>query len=411
MQTEQQMKLEYSSKRKLINPSFRLLWIGRLISQLGDKLYLLALPWLVLEISHSAFYTAITLSLEILPEILFGPFIGVYVDQKSRKKLMILADWIRGILILAITVLAYHEKIEIFHIYVVTFLLSGLTLLFDSSSQGYLSQIVPKDLLVEANANLTFVATLMRLVGPFLSGVFIGWIGAKGTIGLNGLSFIISGIILSFLPNDSGYASEKMNVDKIIDDMKEGFRYLFHHQILFPIALFSTFMNIGIYMVSTLFVFQSKEVLGYGPEQTSTIFWVSGIVATLTTLNLKHLKNVLTKGKMIRLGSIGVFLAILLLVLNQSLVTFTLSYSLLLMIGIIVNVNMMAYRQEIIPPHLFGRVMTSSRVLVNLFSPVAMIVAGWIATTYSAQWVFHIAAFIIFINILYSWFGRLRMIK
>ncbi|WP_339063742.1 hypothetical protein [Tepidibacillus marianensis] len=61
-------------------------------------------------------------------------------------------------------------------------------------------------------------------------------------------------------------------------------------------------------LVSTLFIFESKEVLGYSSEQTSTIFWVSGIVATLTTLNLKHLKNFLTKGKMIRFGSIGVFL-------------------------------------------------------------------------------------------------------
>ncbi|WP_339063743.1 hypothetical protein [Tepidibacillus marianensis] len=99
------------------------------------------------------------------------------------------------------------------------------------------------------------------------------------------------------------------------------------------------------------------------------------------------------------------------LVVNQSLTAFTFSYSLLLSIGIIVNVNMMAYRQEIIPTHLFGRVMTSSRVIVNLFSPLAMILAGWIATNYSAIFVFEIASLVIFCNILFAWFGKLRNIE
>lgn len=97
--------------------------------------------------------------------------------------------------------------------------------------------------------------------------------------------------------------------------------------------------------------------------------------------------------------------------LNESLVTFTVSYTLLLMIGIIVNVNMMAYRQEIIPDHLFGRVMTSSRVLVNVFSPISMIAAGYLASKYSTQLVFEIAAVIIFCNVLYAWFSKMRQIE
>ncbi|WP_339063741.1 MFS transporter [Tepidibacillus marianensis] len=187
MQTEVKFN---ESKKLFINLSFNLLWFGRLVSQLGDKLYLLALPWLVLDLSHSALYSSITLALEIIPEILLGPFIGVYVDQWSRKTLMVFSDWIRGFLVGGITLLAYFQQIEIYHIYIASFMLSAFTLTFDSSSQGYLSKIVAKEQLVEANANLTFVATAMRLIGPILSGIFIGWIGAVGTIGLNGISFL-----------------------------------------------------------------------------------------------------------------------------------------------------------------------------------------------------------------------------
>ncbi|OEF96948.1 hypothetical protein BHF71_04255 [Vulcanibacillus modesticaldus] len=398
-------------KKNGLNGPFLLLSAGRLVSQLGDKLYLLALPWLVLELTHSALQSSITFALEMIPQIIIAPFIGVYVDRIKRKKLMVFSDYFRGIVVGGITILAFLELIQMVHVYIAAFLLSTFTLLFDSASEGYLTGIVAKNKLLEANANLTFINTLMRLVGPILSGIFIGLIGATGTIGLNAISFIISGIILSFLPNEDINKDTDKKTRAIITEIKEGFKYLFNHQVLFPIAIFSTFMNIAIFLVTTLLIFESKETLGYGPEETSTIFWVSGIAASITTLLLKYLKKYLNKGQMVRFGSIGVLIAILLLVFKQSLITITISYSLLLMIGIIVNVNMMAYRQEIIPNHLFGRVMTSSRVLVQVFTPVSMVLSGWLAMRYGSKLVFEIAAFIVLFNVLYAWFSKLRDIK
>ncbi|KXG43175.1 MFS transporter [Tepidibacillus decaturensis] len=398
-------------KKEWMNRSFGLLMVGRFISQLGDKLYLLALPWLVLELTHSALSSSITFALEIIPQVLLAPFIGVFVDRKSRKLLMVFSDWVRGIIVGVITILAYLGNIQMIHIYLSAFLLATFTLLFDSASEGYIPKVVAKSYLVEANANLTFINTLMRLIGPALAGILIAWIGAAGTIGINAISFILSGMVLSFLNKDDAENSGNKKVNKILEDISEGFQYLTKHEILFPIALFSTFMNMGIFLVQALLIYGSKEILGYGPEETSIIFWVSGIVASITTLLLKPLKKIATKGKIVRFGSIGVFFSIFILVLNESLVTFTVSYTLLLMIGIIVNVNMMAYRQEIIPDHLFGRVMTSSRVLVNVFSPISMIAAGYLASKYSTQLVFEIAAVIIFCNVLYAWFSKMRQIE
>jgi len=394
-----------------INRPFLILSLGRLISQFGDKLYLLALPWLVLELTHSALYSSITFALETIPAVLLAPFIGVYVDRKTRKGVMIGADFIRGLVIGAITLLSFTGKIEMVYIYIGAFLLSALTLLFDSASEGYLPKIVAKEKLVEANANLTFINTLMRLVGPPVAGISIAMIGADGTIGINAVSFFLSGIILIFLPQDTMAVEIGKKVKTIIKDIKEGFSYLFNHQTLFPIAVFSTFMNIGIFMVTTLIIFESKETLGYGPKETSLIFWISGFFATITTLLIKPLKKIMDKGQMIRYGSIGVLIAILILVFDQSLITITASYSLILMVGIIVNVNMMAYRQEIIPNHLFGRVMTSSRVLVNAFAPLAMVLAGWLANKYNAVIVFELASVIVFFNVLYAWFSKLKYIK
>ncbi len=400
-------KIIQSFKYEKINRSFQLLWWGRLVSQLGDKLYLLALPWLVLDITHSALYSSITLALEVVPQIIFSPFIGVLVDQYPRKRLMVISDWIRGIAVGGITVLAFIDHLAISFIYFAAIILSIFTLIFDSASQGFLSMVVKKEELVSANASLTFVNTVMRLIGPVISGIAIGVFGAAGTIGVNAISFFLSAIILSFLSENQN-TNSKLAMNQIYANIKEGFQYLISHSVLFPIAVFSTFMNIGITLVSTLLIFESKESLGYSSEQTAIIFWSSGITTVIATLMIKHFSILKNKRKMVQYGSLGVFLSTIILLVDQNLITFTISYSLILAVGVVVNVNMMAYRQEVIPNHLFGRVMTSNRVLVSAFTPIAMILSGWLATEYSSLFVFQLAAGIIFINVLYAWFGKLN---
>jgi len=405
------LKNKFNIGKNELSKPFTLLASGRFVSQLGDKLYLLALPWLVLDLTHSALHSSLTLALETLPQIILAPFIGVIVDRKPRKRIMVNADFIRALIIGLITLLALIDQIEMIHIYLAAFLLSTFTLLFDSASEGYLPSIVNKEHLVDANASLTTINTLMRLIGPLLSGILIGLIGSAWTVGINALSFLLSGIILLFLPNIELEGTKPKKLDNILFEIKEGFTYLLKHETLFPIALFSAFMNIGIFMVTSLLIFQSKEALGYTSEQTAIIFLISGITATLATFLVKILKKYISKGQIIRYGSLTVFLAVLLLVFNQSLITITISYSLILMVGIIVNVNMMAYRQEVIPSHLFGRVMTSTKVFTNLFGPLSMVLAGYLAMKYSARLVFELSAIIIFFNVLYAWFSKIKYIK
>lgn len=155
------------------NKNFIRLWLGQTISQFGDKLYLLALPWLVLELTNSVLSATLTLALEIVTEVLFAPFVGVLVDRFSRKKIMIFADLMRGILMLSIPLLFVLDALYISYIYLVAIGLSLLTLIFDSSSQAYLPSILSKEQLMEGNAKLTMIATIMRMVGPVAAGVSI----------------------------------------------------------------------------------------------------------------------------------------------------------------------------------------------------------------------------------------------
>ncbi|MCF6092843.1 MFS transporter [Microaerobacter geothermalis] len=394
------------------NKPFLFLFTGRVISQLGDKLYLLALPWFVLEITGSVVQFANTMALELLPALLFSPFIGVWVDRADRKKILILSDISQGLVITLLVIAVMMGFTWIGLIYITAFLLSILTLLFEAATDAYMPSIVAKEDITEANAKLTMVATIMRVIGPALAGFMIGIIGSIATIAFNGLTFFLSALFLSFVPNQSMKQNrENSGSQTILHNMKEGFVYLVTHPVLMPIAIFSALINISIQAATSLFIFESKEIQGYGAFETSTIFWVSGLFSFFTTLIIKPVNNRITKGQMIRYGALGVLIGIGILLIDQSVVTLTISYTLLLAIGIFVGVSMMSLRQEIVPTHLLGRVMTANRMINNSLSPLAILLGGYLANRYSPYLVYLLSTLLVSGNVLYAWLGKIKDIK
>lgn len=403
------------------NNSYLHLWMGRTVSQLGDKLYLLALPWLVLELTGSVIAATITMALEIIPQLLLAPIIGLLVDKLSRKKMMIITDILRGFFILLIPLLNFFDLLPIGYIYFSAVILSILTLLFDSASDSYIPTILKREQLMDGNSKLVMVATIMRVIGPVIAGILIATFGAAETVGINGLTFLISVVFLLFISNTKTVLPEKekqedtvptfkTKIDSFIADVKEGFLYLIQHPVLWPITLFSALMNFAIMGVMSLFIFESKVNQGAGADVTAIIFWVSGIFSFVATLLVKPLNKRVTKGQLIRFGAIGVGIAISLVAISPSVLTMTICYTLLLVIGIFVNVSMMTLRQEIVPNHLLGRVMASTRVFNQSFIPIAIILAGLLASQWGTQFVFICSAILIGINICIAWFGKMKNI-
>jgi|GEM_PF-5954527 len=399
------------------NKNYVLLWLGQAISQFGDKLYLLALPWLVLEMTQSVISATTILALELITEILFAPFVGIMIDQMNRKKIMLMSDILRGFLMVSIPVLYATNSLEIGYIYFVAVMLSLLTLVFESSSQAYLPSIINHEQLMDGNAKLTMIATIMRIVGPAIAGILIAFLGSSWTIGLNGLTFFISATFLLFLTNTQINPPKKQEkkyketLQSLKQDIKEGFDYLIKHPVLWPITVFSAVMNISIMGVSGLFIFESKVTQGVSAESTSMIFWISGIFAFLASISVKYINKYLTKGQLVRFGALTVGLGLGLVAIFPSIWAMITCFTLLLVIGLFVNVSMTTLRQEIVPDHLLGRVMTTTRVLNQSLAPLAVIGGGFLAHQYSVQLVFVIATIVVFLNVLYAWFGKMNRIK
>lgn len=131
----------------MINKNFTLIWIGKIISQLGDKFYAIALAWWILQETNSPSIMGVFLFTSVFPGVVLGFFAGAFVDRLKRKNILIISDIIRGSLVLIISILALNKALIISEVFIIGFLLSITTAFFEPAIQAIIPEIVDKEML------------------------------------------------------------------------------------------------------------------------------------------------------------------------------------------------------------------------------------------------------------------------
>jgi MFS family permease len=211
----------------LINRNFRLLWFGQLVSQLGDKAYNIALMWWLFEKTASPFFVSSFLIASMLPELIFGPLAGVYIDRWNKKKILVAADFARGIIILTLAALYQLNLLAIWHIYIAALFISLCSALFNPTTMSVIPAVVEKNELQQANALSQMIAGAVAIIGPLLGASSVVMLGYTGVLIFNSCSYIISGIAEAFLKIMAIDAVVKeSSKESIFFSMLEGFRYI-----------------------------------------------------------------------------------------------------------------------------------------------------------------------------------------
>jgi MFS family permease len=170
--------------------NFALLWIGALVSRLGDFVLLVALPFYVYAISGSALATGVMFVAETVPAIVLGSIAGVYVDRWDYRRTLIVCDVCRAGTLLALFATRTPEWLWV--IYPVAFIQSALAQFFTPASGTLLPQVVGEEHLMEANSVNAITASATRLVGPALGGLVLAALGLTGVVIIDAASFLFS---------------------------------------------------------------------------------------------------------------------------------------------------------------------------------------------------------------------------
>jgi MFS family permease len=352
---------------------------GQTVSNLGSSVTLFVLPLLVYELTGSALNLGIASAAAFLPYALFGLAIGAWVDRLDRKRLMIVVDLARAAVIAGVPALAWLDWLSVEAVYAAAFLMSTLTIAFDSAQFAAIPSLVGQRDLIAANGRIQASFAAATIAGPPLAGLLVGVVALETVLIFDAVSFVASAVSLALIRRrfNTPQTDAPTKRQGIRRDVVEGLRYVFGHPVLRSISLMMALINVVGSTTAAQLVLFAKERFAAGDGRVSLLFSAGGAGAIVLSLAAGPLRQ--------RLPFAPVALGALLL---SGALTIALAYTpyfwvalalqgLIVGLGTLFNINTGSLRQQIVPNHLLGRVISVAGVLAWSAIPLGTLAGGW----------------------------------
>ncbi|MGN1212301.1 MAG: MFS transporter [Candidatus Cryptobacteroides sp.] len=205
------------------NKNFLLLWIGQAISQIGNRIYVMALAWYIVAVMNSPGKMIVLFVISSLPSLLFGTLIGPLVEKWNKKTVIVVCDTISGILTGILATMIYFGYNSLWIIYLISFLLNTVNLFFSPSVNSILPTVIPADHYRQGTSLMKMMTFLSQIMGAAVGGMLVGFFGVFWSIAINAASFLISAAMSLFVTFKPAVVQVAGNY---IQNIREGFRYL-----------------------------------------------------------------------------------------------------------------------------------------------------------------------------------------
>src|SRR3990170_3693812 len=264
---------------------FRLLWIGMTVSLLGDGIFTVALAWQVYELSDAPTALSVVGIAMSVPHIVLLLFGGVASDRFERRRVMIGADLVRGLAVAAFGVLSISGNLELWHIIVIAAAFGAGTAFFGPAFDAVVPDLVPEDLLTQANSLEQFIRpAAWRMLGPAVGGWLIAVWGPGVSFLIDAGTFAASVLFLALmrpipLPTDAE------DEGSVLHQIKGGFRYVRSQTWLWGTFLAATFAYL-VFLGPTevLLPFVVKNEMKGSASDLGLIFALGGVGAMVTAV-------------------------------------------------------------------------------------------------------------------------------
>jgi MFS family permease len=361
------------------------------ISQSGDKLCALALPWIAYELSRSALVLGTLYATEVVPVLVIGALAGVYVDRLDRRRVLLSTDLLRAALLALLPVLALLGFLRLWELYVVTFALALLALANEVTLIAVTPELARSDN-TRANAAFQFVSQGAEFAGPALAGVAIALLGGFTTLWLDVLSFGATFLVMWRLPRFQQQLRPAAPDRHVLSELREGLRWLWNAPVIKLLSVQAMLGNLGLGMISSVLLYYLRTSLSLSAQLSGLDYAMVGVGGLLGSLVIVPLSRRFRRGTLypalLSCGFLG----------RASMAALSWWWIPGLSLGIVAGCDVAwiilstSVRQERIPAQLMGRVLSFSRLLSNAAMPLGAVIGGLLAERYDPRLVFALAA-------------------
>ena len=378
--------------RSLQNRLFTFLWSGQTISRLGDSLYRIALSWWVLEKTGSAAAMATVNVASMVPMLLFMLFGGVLVDRLPRPLVMFISDFLRGILMAAVAILAALNLLAVWEVYIISIMFGAVSAFFEPAYIAVFPEIISPESLPSANSLTTLSREITGIAGPSIGALLIAAGGIPITFGLDAASFFISTItLIPLLRISLKPVMKKENAVKanVWADLTSGVRAVAASPWLWvtiTIAALSNMMEGG--TISTSLPFLVKDTWKLDVKSLGFIYSAISAGAVITAIIMGNWKKLRKRGPV---AYISWFVIGIMIVALGSQHNFGVSLAIAAVIGAAATSFGLIWTnslQELVPRNLLGRVSSIDYLGSFVLMPIGYAAAGWATDRFGPAVVF-----------------------
>ena len=365
------------------------LWGASAASNLADGVFWIAFPLLAVRLTDSPVLVAGIMAVGRLPWLVFVLFAGALADRLDRRRTMVSVAVVRALVAGGLAIGIAAGVVTLPMLYVTAFVLGVGETLFDTAAQSIMPNIVDRYRLSRANGRLYAVELMMnQFVGPPLGG-FLAGVAIALAFASSSAAFVVGAIALVSLSGTFRPAAPARD-SSVLEDIREGLRYLFGHRLLRTLALMVGVMNLASSAAFAVFVLYAVSPGPMGLNET-------GFGVLMTTLAAGSLLGSVVVERVERRLGRARLLFVAVLMSGLTLVTPGLTANPYIVgaafalsgLGVVLwNVVTVSLRQRIVPDRLLGRLNASYRLLAWGSQPVGALLGGVVGEVFGLPAVF-----------------------
>jgi MFS family permease len=370
--------------------NYRLYFAGQIVSYSGSWMQDTALPWLVLELTHSPFQVGLLVFCRYGPFMVGGLYGGVVADRFDNRRILMASQALALGVAAALAAVAFTGTDALWLLYLLASG-TGLALVFDNPSKhALIYQLVRRDELQNAISLNISLQNAAKIVGPALGGVLIAAVGSGWCFAVNAASFLAVLGALALMRPAELFPRERGARQGGLRSLREGLAYARASSLLLAILGVAAVLGLfGFSAIRTLLSVLADTTLASGAQTFGVLFAAYGLGAVAGAL----LNAALARTSLPRMlaGALAFALALLGLAPVE---TTAVAAALLVVAGIgwsTWSAQALAHVQLAAPDRLRGRVISLYTYTIIASAPLGGLLGGWLASVGGTELAFGVS--------------------
>jgi MFS family permease len=355
---------------------------GQVISMIGDGLALLAVPLLILRLTHDPLAAGLAVAMRSVGYLAVGAPAGPIVDRLNAWLVLVTADAVRAVAFTVLGVFAWLQVRQIALLLAISFVSACASVFFDAALAVTVQDLFPRERVLPANSAIETATQLSRVIGPAVAGVLASTAGVQIALWVDAATFVVSLATVGFVfgpgmtdvparrrpgpkagrPGPRAGRPGPGAVRMISRDFAAGLRYLRAQRLIFTLTVLFAITNLCL-GVDTLLVFYGQINLGLTPITISAVIAAGGAAGILGALIAPRLDARFARVPLVATTIAIASCAVAAMAAARSWWALAVANALLIFASSQGGLLVRSIRQELVPRELLGRVTAAARTI------------------------------------------------